>query len=74
VLAGRYAGRKAVVVKTHEDGSDGKRFGYAIGIILVPVRLASSAFSWLRACSSGNRQVPPQGHESHEQGQDYQEE
>ncbi|CAE7704949.1 RPL27, partial [Symbiodinium microadriaticum] len=30
LLAGRYAGRKAVVVKTNDDGSDGKRFGHAI--------------------------------------------
>ena len=31
LLAGRYAGRKAVVVKTNDEGSDGKRFGHAVG-------------------------------------------
>lgn len=30
ILAGRYAGRKAVVVKASDDGSDKKRFGHAI--------------------------------------------
>mmetsp|Transcript_7530 Transcript_7530/g.12655 ORF Transcript_7530/g.12655 Transcript_7530/m.12655 type:complete len:143 (+) Transcript_7530:52-480(+) len=30
MLAGRYAGRKAVVVKVSEDGSSGKRFGNCI--------------------------------------------
>jgi ribosomal protein L14E/L6E/L27E len=34
VLAGRYAGRKAVIVKASEDGNDKKRFGHAIGIHL----------------------------------------
>ena len=34
VLAGRYAGRKAVIVKASEDGNDKKRFGHAIGITL----------------------------------------
>jgi large subunit ribosomal protein L27e len=31
VLAGRYAGRKAVVVKASDDGNDSKKFGHAIG-------------------------------------------
>jgi large subunit ribosomal protein L27e len=31
MLAGRYAGRKAVVVKVSEDGSSGKKFGNCIG-------------------------------------------
>mmetsp|Transcript_26065 Transcript_26065/g.34211 ORF Transcript_26065/g.34211 Transcript_26065/m.34211 type:complete len:143 (+) Transcript_26065:138-566(+) len=30
VLAGRYAGRKAVVVKTYEDGSMDRKFSHAI--------------------------------------------
>lgn len=34
MLAGRYAGRKAVVVKVSEDGSSGKRFGNCIGELL----------------------------------------
>ena len=36
LLAGRYAGRKAVVVKTNDDGSDGKKFGHAIGTLIMP--------------------------------------
>jgi hypothetical protein len=31
MLAGRFAGRKAVVVKTSDDGSAGKKFGHAVG-------------------------------------------
>lgn len=31
LLAGRYAGRKAVVIKAHDEGTDGKKFGHAIG-------------------------------------------
>ena len=31
VLAGRYAGRKAVIVKTSDEGTDSKKFGHAIG-------------------------------------------
>ncbi len=31
VLSGRYAGRKAVVVKTHDDGHGDRKFGYAVG-------------------------------------------
>ena len=31
VLAGRYAGRKAVVVKAADEGSDSKKFGHAVG-------------------------------------------
>ena len=31
MLAGRYAGRKAVVVKVSEDGSSGRKFGNCIG-------------------------------------------
>lgn len=34
MLAGRYAGRKAVVVKATDDGSKDKKFGHAIGMIL----------------------------------------
>ena len=30
VLAGRHAGKKAVVVKTHDDGSDDKRFSHCL--------------------------------------------
>jgi hypothetical protein len=31
LLAGRYAGRKAVVVKANDEGVAGKKFGHAIG-------------------------------------------
>lgn len=31
VLAGRYAGRKAVVVKASDEGNDSKKFGHALG-------------------------------------------
>lgn len=31
VLAGRYAGRKAVVVKASEEGNEAKKFGHALG-------------------------------------------
>mmetsp|Transcript_27506 Transcript_27506/g.80882 ORF Transcript_27506/g.80882 Transcript_27506/m.80882 type:complete len:146 (-) Transcript_27506:149-586(-) len=30
VLAGRYAGKKAVVVKTYDDGTDDKRFSHCL--------------------------------------------
>lgn len=30
VLCGRYAGRKAVVVKTYDDGTSDKQFGHAL--------------------------------------------
>ena len=31
LLAGRFAGRKAVVMSVNEDGKDDKKFGHAIG-------------------------------------------
>ena len=31
VLAGRYAGKKAVVVKSYEEGSNDKKFPHALG-------------------------------------------
>lgn len=34
MLAGRYAGRKAVVIKSQEDGTDGKKFGHAVGMMV----------------------------------------
>ncbi len=33
MLAGRFAGRKAVVVKTNDDGAAGKKFGHAVGMV-----------------------------------------
>lgn len=30
VLSGRYAGRKAIIVKTFDDGSSDKQFGHAL--------------------------------------------
>jgi ribosomal protein L14E/L6E/L27E len=34
LLSGRFAGRKAVVVKATDDGNNDKRFGHAIGEML----------------------------------------
>ncbi len=31
VLSGRYAGRKAVVIKASDEGNDSRKFGHAIG-------------------------------------------
>lgn len=31
VLAGRYAGKKAVVVKSYDEGSNDKKFPHALG-------------------------------------------
>mmetsp|Transcript_17853 Transcript_17853/g.18617 ORF Transcript_17853/g.18617 Transcript_17853/m.18617 type:complete len:143 (+) Transcript_17853:53-481(+) len=44
LLAGRYAGRKAVVVKANEEGAAGKKFGHAIvaGIDRYPRRVTKS--------------------------------
>lgn len=41
VLAGRYAGRKAIVVKTADDGSDKHKFGHCLvaGIDKAPLRV-----------------------------------
>ncbi|RYG99346.1 hypothetical protein EON65_50360 [archaeon] len=37
LLAGRYAGRKAIVVKASDDGNDAKKFGHALGkLYLIP--------------------------------------
>ena len=44
VLNGRYAGRKAVVIKTFDDGSKDRKFGHALvaGIDRAPRRLIKS--------------------------------
>jgi large subunit ribosomal protein L27e len=31
LLSGRYAGRKAVVVKTFDEGHDKRKFGHCVG-------------------------------------------
>jgi large subunit ribosomal protein L27e len=31
VLSGRYAGRKAVVVRASDEGNDSKKYGHAVG-------------------------------------------
>jgi ribosomal protein L14E/L6E/L27E len=31
VLAGRFAGKKAIVVKANDEGTDDKKFGHALG-------------------------------------------
>lgn len=35
VLSGRYAGKKAVVVRAHDEGNDKKKFGHAVGKFLI---------------------------------------
>lgn len=41
VLAGRYAGKKGVVVKTHDDGSNDRPYGHALvaGMERYPLRV-----------------------------------
>ncbi|XP_077288407.1 ribosomal protein L27 [Arctopsyche grandis] len=41
VLSGRYAGRKAVIIKTYDDGSSDKPYGHAIiaGIDRYPLKV-----------------------------------
>eukprot|EP01031_Cornospumella_fuschlensis_P039286 gene39286-47816_t len=41
LLAGRYAGRKAIVVKASDDGNDSKKFGHALvaGIDRYPLKV-----------------------------------
>jgi ribosomal protein L14E/L6E/L27E len=41
VLSGRFAGRKAIVVKASDDGNDSKKFGHALG---KPILLLCSSF------------------------------
>mmetsp|Transcript_31943 Transcript_31943/g.65800 ORF Transcript_31943/g.65800 Transcript_31943/m.65800 type:complete len:148 (+) Transcript_31943:75-518(+) len=44
VLAGRYAGRKGVIVKAFDNGSDGKKFGFCVvvGIDRYPRKITRS--------------------------------
>ncbi|CAN0340730.1 unnamed protein product, partial [Hapterophycus canaliculatus] len=44
LLAGRYAGRKAIVVKPFDEGSDSRKFGHAIvaGIDRYPRRVTKA--------------------------------
>ena len=44
ILAGRYAGRKAVIVKTFDEGSSSRRFGHCLvaGIDKYPRKLTKS--------------------------------
>lgn len=41
VLSGRYAGKKGVVVKTHDDGSNDRTYGHALvaGINKYPLKV-----------------------------------
>jgi large subunit ribosomal protein L27e len=43
VLRGRYAGRKAVIVRTFDDGTKNKKFGYAIvaGVDRSPLKVTN---------------------------------
>ena len=42
VLGGRYAGKKGVVVKTHDDGSNDRPYGHALvaGIDRYPLKVS----------------------------------
>eukprot|EP00030_Apusomonadida_sp_AF-17_P002267 a327_3706.p2 GENE.a327_3706~~a327_3706.p2 ORF type:complete len:148 (-),score=62.14 a327_3706:93-512(-) len=44
ILAGRFAGRKAVIVKNHDDGAAGHQFGHAVvaGIDRYPLSVSKS--------------------------------
>mgnify|MGYP006234161769 CR=1 FL=1 len=44
MLAGRYAGRKAIVVRTYDDGNDSRKFGHCLvaGIDRYPRRITRS--------------------------------
>ena len=44
VLNGRYAGRKAVIVKNHDEGTADKQYGHALvaGIARYPLRVKKS--------------------------------
>ena len=44
VLNGRYAGHKAVIVKTFDDGANGKQYGHALvaGVSKYPLRVTRS--------------------------------
>jgi large subunit ribosomal protein L27e len=52
VLQGRYAGKKAVIVKNHDDGTSGRRYGHALvcGLSKEPRKVCSS--------SAGSQQEP----------------
>jgi large subunit ribosomal protein L27e len=41
VLGGRYAGKKGLIVKTHDDGSNDRQYGHALvaGIHKYPLRV-----------------------------------
>ncbi|KRZ25676.1 60S ribosomal protein L27, partial [Trichinella pseudospiralis] len=41
VLAGKYAGRKAIVIKTHDEGSADRNYGYAFvaGVDQYPLQI-----------------------------------
>ena len=41
ILSGRYAGRKAVVVKASDDGNENKKFGHAIGKCITHIQVSS---------------------------------
>lgn len=47
VLRGRYAGRKAVVIKTFEEGTGLRKFGHAIGKCFSFVLMWSIVFGFL---------------------------
>ncbi|TNN19407.1 60S ribosomal protein [Schistosoma japonicum] len=42
VLAGRYAGRKAIVIKSYDEGSGDKPYGHALVVGLIDIHAAFS--------------------------------
>jgi hypothetical protein len=64
LLAGRYAGRKAVVVKANDEGLAGKKFGHAVG------ELSQTTTLFLIFPSGWNRPLPSQSCARYGQGQD----
>lgn len=72
VLAGKYAGRKAVVVKATEGGAD-KKFGQALGNCC-SYMLFWVMVTWCRLfCSRWYRQISKKGHKIDEQEEDREE-
>ena len=47
ILSGRFAGRKAVVVKASDEGNKEKRFGHAIGTPNLLVFFPPALFPWI---------------------------
>ena len=57
LLTGRYAGKKAVIVKNNDDGTTGRPYGHAIvaGLAKEPRKVTGKTFLCLKA-SAGDEQ------------------